>query len=241
MKNKLFILFIFFVICGFAQEVSFTGNVQDSSDNITLPSATVKLTNLRNTENILIRITGKDGSFAFSGIKPGIYLLHVSYMGYRDFTDTLRLLRRSIEGKTILLGKEAVSMNAIEVVGNAIPAEQKEDTIQYSAKGFKVNKDATAEDLLTKIPGIQRDGNTIKAQGEQVKQVFVDGKQFFGDDPAIALRNLPADLIDKVQIYDRMSDQSQFTGFDDGNTSKAINIITRMTRRNGKFGKLYGG
>lgn len=200
------------LLCSFpllAQEMSFTGTVKDSLDNGVLPSATVKISGIRNSESTYIRITKADGTFRFENIKPGIYLLQVSYMGYKDFTDTLRLMRRSISDRQLLLRPETVKMNAVEVVGNAIPAEQKEDTIQYSARGFKVNKDATAEDLLTKIPGIQKDGSSIKAQGEQVKQVFVDGKPFFGDDPTIALRNLPADLIEKVQVYDRMSDQSQ--------------------------------
>ncbi|MCK7527353.1 MAG: hypothetical protein MZV64_61990 [Ignavibacteriales bacterium] len=97
------------------------------------------------------------------------------------------------------------------------------------------------EELITKIPGVIREDGKIKTQGEDVKQILVDGKQFFGDDPDIALKNLPAELIEKIQIYDKMSDQAQFTGFDDGQSSKTINIITRQDRQRGQFGKLYAG
>ena len=134
-----------------------------------------------------------------------------------------------------------VQLEQVEVIGNIIQAEQKEDTVQFLAKGFKTNKDATAEELMTKIPGVQREEGKIKAQGEDVKQILVDGKPFFGEDPDIALKNLPAEIIEKIQIYDKMSDQAQFTGFDDGQSSKTINIITRQDRQRGQFGKLYAG
>ena len=134
-----------------------------------------------------------------------------------------------------------MQLEQVEVIGNAIQAEQKEDTVQFLAKGFKTNIDATAEELITKIPGVVREDGVIKTQGEEVKNILVDGKQFFGEDPDIALKNLPAELIEKIQIYDRMSDQAQFTGFDDGQSTKTINIITRQDRQRGQFGKLYAG
>ncbi|EDO25737.1 predicted protein, partial [Nematostella vectensis] len=115
------------------------------------------------------------------------------------------------------------------------------DTTQVNADAYKVNRDATTEDLLTKMPGVTTTGGTLKVNGEDVKEVLVDGKPFFGSDPNAAIKNLPAEVIDKIQVFNKQSDQSQFTGFDDGNSQKAINIITKAGKNNGQFGKVYGG
>ncbi|MBK8449701.1 MAG: hypothetical protein IPL42_06605 [Saprospiraceae bacterium] len=101
--------------------------------------------------------------------------------------------------------------------------------------------DATADQLVEKMPSINKENGTLKAQGDEVKQILVDGKPFFGNDPNLSLRNLPAELIDKVQIFDQLSEQSQFTGINDGNTVKTINIVTKNGMNNGQFGKLYAG
>src|SRR5204863_8119425 len=121
------------------------------------------------------------------------------------------------------------------------PSTQAGDTTQYNAKAFKTNPDANAEDLINKMPGITSQGGQVQAQGENVQQVLVDGKPLFGNDPNAALKNLPAEVIDKIQVFDKKSDQSQFTGFDDGNSQKTLNIITKSIFRNGQFGKVYGG
>jgi len=105
-----------------------------------------------------------------------------------------------------------------------------------------VNPDATAEDMVKKLPGVTVDKQgTVTAQGEQVRKVTIDGRDFFGDDATAALRNLPAEIIDKIQVFDRLSDQAQFTGFDDGNTLKSLNIFTKANMRNGQFGRMYAG
>ena len=133
-------------------------------------------------------------------------------------------------------------MGEVTVVTKTPPTQQNGDTIQYNASQFKVNPDATAEDMVKKLPGVTVDRQgTVTAQGEQVKKITIDGRDFFGDDATAALRNLPAEIIDKIQVFDRLSDQAQFTGFDDGNTLKAINIVTKANMRNGQFGRLYAG
>ena len=118
---------------------------------------------------------------------------------------------------------------------------QKDDTLEFNAGAFKVNPDADAADLVRKMPTIDISGKTISAQGESVTKIVVDGKPFFGNDPYAALKNLPADVIDKVQVYNEKSDQEQFTGFSEGNTTKTINIITKANKKQGIFGKIYGG
>src|SRR5690606_10219043 len=114
-------------------------------------------------------------------------------------------------------------------------------TTEFHADAFKTTTDADAEALVSKMPGITVQDGKVQAQGEDVKRVLVDGKEFFGDDPNAVLKNVPAEIIEKIQVFDEQSEQAQFTGFDDGNTNKTINIITRMRIREGTFGKFTAG
>ncbi|MBJ7428881.1 MAG: outer membrane beta-barrel protein, partial [Bacteroidia bacterium] len=129
----------------------------------------------------------------------------------------------------------------VTISEKAIRSQQKGDTTEYNANAYKTNPDANVQDLVTKMPGITVENGTVKAQGENVQKITIDGKEFFGDDVALALKNLPAEVVDKIQVFDRQSDQAQFTGFNDGNTIKAINITTKSGKSNGKFGRLYAG
>ena len=140
----------------------------------------------------------------------------------------------------LFMEQDTEILDELEVVGKIPVAVQLGDTTQYNASAFKTNPDANAEDLVRKMPGVTLENGVVKAQGEEVKKVLVDGKAFFGDDPAISLKNLPAEVIDKVQIFDQKSEQAQFTGFDDGDETKTINIVTKKNMRNGKFGRISG-
>src|SRR5688500_10294568 len=133
-------------------------------------------------------------------------------------------------------------LEEVLVTNEAPPVTLINDTIQYNAGSFKTQPNASVEQLLKKLPGVkvEKDG-TIKAQGETVQKVLVDGKEFFGNDPKIATKNLPADAIDKVQVYDRQSDQAQLTGFDDGNYEKTINLKLKKDKKKGVFGKAMAG
>ncbi|WP_394332167.1 outer membrane beta-barrel protein [Anditalea andensis] len=117
----------------------------------------------------------------------------------------------------------------------------KGDTTSFNANAFRTRENAVAEDLVRKIPGVTIQNGEIQARGEQVQKVLVDGREFFGNDPFLALRNLPSDVIDRVEILDQRSDQSRLTGFDDGNYARTINIVTKQDKRNGQFGRIYGG
>lgn len=158
---------------------------------------------------------------------------------YPVFQRTEEGMRISINLKTIELQPLATQMSAVEIRTQAFKI--KGDTTEMDATKFKTNPDATAEDLISKMPGISSSGGQVQAQGEQVKKVLVDGKPFFGEDPNAALKNLPAEVISKIQVFDGKSDQSLFTGIDDGNTSKTINIVTKSQFKNGKFGRFFGG
>ena len=172
------------------------------------------------------------------------FFLKVSFIGYEEYKQIVAIndSLRNIDLKTVFVPKTTVQLGGVTVVSKAAPVIQKGDTTQFSAGQYKVNPDATTEDLIKKMPGItvDKDG-TVTAQGEQVKKVTIDGKDFFGDDASAALRNLPSDIVDKIQVFDRLSDQAQFTGIDDGNSVKALNIVTKSGIKNGQFGRVYAG
>src|ERR1044071_642293 len=133
-------------------------------------------------------------------------------------------------------------LDEVVVKNEAPPVTLINDTVQYNANSFKTAPNASVEQLLKKLPGVQVDKDgTIKAQGEKVNKVLVDGKEFFGNDPKIATKNLPADAVDKVQVYNKQSDQAQLTGFEDGNYEKTINLKLKKDKKKGVFGKLMAG
>lgn len=223
-----------------AQNNFITGRVVDSKTSEPLSSANILLYELPDS-SMTGTATGRNGRFKIENVKPGAYALLVKYLGYKTFTANLEVTNKSIEMETIGLERDSVEIGQVIVTEKLPVMIQSGDTTVFNAEAFKVNKDAVAEDLLTKVPGIQVEDGKVKAQGEEVKKVYVDGKTFFGDDPNAALKNIPADIIDKIQMFDQQSEQAQFTGLDDGNTSKAINIVTRINIQNGTFGKLTAG
>jgi len=224
-----------------AQTFSIQGILHDQTDKLPLAGATVKL--IIKTDSSWKRnvISGKSGSFEFNDLAPQSYILLITAIGHEADSQSVILTDSSKNLGVILLSKQAKLLQEVTVQGTTPPVKQKADTLEYAASAFKVNPDANAEDMVKKMPGVTVDRGTVTAQGEQVRKVTIDGREFFGDDATAALRNLPAQVIDKIQVFDRMSDQAQFTGFDDGNSTKAINIVTRADMRNGQFGRLFAG
>jgi hypothetical protein len=192
-------------------------------------------------EDAKLGVTEADGSFKLTDIEQGGYKLKISFLGFEDLIREVTFNTQSIDLGILQLETAATQLAEVQVKEKVLTATQQGDTTSFNADAFKVMKDASAEDLVGKMPTVSVQGGKVQAQGEDVKQVLVDGKPFFGKDPTAALRNLPAEVIEKVQIYDQLSDQAQFTGFNDGNTSKTINIITRPNMRAGQFGKVYAG
>ncbi len=223
---------------------SIKGKLTDPSDNKPLVGATLTLTAVKDTMSVKKAVSDRSGSFRFQGLALESYLFQVSSIGYEEYKQliTINDSVRDIDLKTLFVPKTSVQLGGVTVVSKAAPVIQKGDTTQFSAGQFKVNPDATTEDLIKKMPGItvDKDG-TVTAQGEQVRKVTIDGKDFFGDDASAALRNLPSDIVDKIQVFDRLSDQAQFTGIDDGNSVKALNIVTKSGLKNGQFGRVYAG
>ena len=216
------------------------GTVADSSNGTPLSSANVILLKLPDS-TFTGAATDSRGKFIFNNIGQGRYNLIISYVGYQKYSEILRIRNRSIDLGTINLIPGELSIEDVEIIGRLTPVIQNADTTQYNADAFKTHKDADAMELVTKMPGITVADGKVKAQGEDVRKVLVDGRQFFGEDPTATLKNLPAEIVDRIQVFDEQTEQARFTGFDDGNTSKTMNVVTRMRIRQGTFGRFTGG
>ncbi|MEM9820368.1 MAG: carboxypeptidase-like regulatory domain-containing protein [Bacteroidota bacterium] len=239
MKYILPFLFLFVTIPIFAQQFDISGQVLNQNQKA-LIGAHLSL-QYPWGEEVKSAVSNQDGSFRFAAVEKGGYQLLVTFLGHQTTKVEVNIKDRSIQLEPILLGEGAVDLSEVEVKDKIPLAQQLGDTTQYNADAFKTMRDANAEELIEKMPGVVVEEGKVQAQGEEVKEVLVDGRPFFGNDPRAALRNLPAEVISKIQIFDQKSDQAQFSGFDDGETSKTINIITRPNMRSAQFGKLTAG
>jgi len=239
-KHLPLIIAIFMVLHLDAQDAELAGRLIDSKNQKTLQSASVFLFNEGDTSFQKFTTTDIGGRFSFDKLNPALYKLIISYVGYHTIEKKVPVAHKTDLGD--LQAYSAIEdLEEIEVVSEVPMAVQKGDTVQFNADAFKTNPDATAEDLAKKMPGIVIDDDNIQAQGEDVKKVLVDGKPFFGNDPRLALRTIPAEVIEKIEVFDKLSDQAEFTGFDDGESVKTMNIVTRPETRNGQFGRVYAG
>jgi hypothetical protein len=235
------LLFLFIGYFSFAQskDGSVTGRIVNAKDNTPIDYGTIAIKSLKDSSIVGTINTNKDGSFSISGLTPGSYRLYAAYLGLRNATKEFTIASGSSKFNIGDLAMEdaGLDLKTVEIRGDAPPVVVKKDTLEFNAASFKVRENAVVEDVLKKLPGVEvgKDG-TVKAQGETVTKVKVDGKEFFGSDPLLATKNLPADMIDKIQVIDQMSDQAQFTGVDDGNREKVINITTKKDKKNGIFG-----
>ncbi|MBX2841484.1 MAG: outer membrane beta-barrel protein [Flammeovirgaceae bacterium] len=243
--GKYLSIFIFLLLSfsSIAQENSndsIKGRLIDDENAEPLTGASVMLLHLSDS-TMKGMISKPDGSFVIPKVTPGKYLLRITFVGYQKLERNIEKTTEELDLDIIGLTPKTETLNEVVVEHKLPMAVQKGDTTEYNSAAFKTNPDADAEDLVKKMPGIVISNGQVQAQGEAVQEVLVDGKKFFGNDPTLALKSLPAEVIDKIQVFDKMSDQSQFTGFDDGQRTKTINIITKPDKRNGQFGKIYGG
>lgn len=228
-------------IIGFSQSsFSISGKVRLEEDNQAVQGVKVLLSDDAGND-LSGRLSDSRGLFRFSDLRPGKYTLTISLIGFETVEESIEILDQSISLEDIKLFAKEYQVDEVVIEGQEAIAEQKGDTVEYNASAFSTNPDASAQDLIQKMPGVVMENGQIKSQGEVVEQVLVDGKPFFGNDPNAALQNIPADIIQSVQVLDQQSDQAQFTGFQDGETTKTINIVTKPEKRVGKFGRAYAG
>ncbi len=241
-------IILFFVVAVVGQQAtgqsfSIKGQVLDTL-NLPLPSATVMLLNTADSSLVNFGVSDAQGRFELKSANRQEYIFKLSFTGFSTWT---RKLPPPEGGSVTDLGKirmepENNQIGEVVVQAEQVPVIVKKDTIEYNAGSFKTRPNENVEGLLKKLPGVEVDTEgTITAQGEQVKRVTVDGKEFFGRDPKLATRNLPADAVDKVQVYDKKSDQAEFTGIDDSEREKAINLELKEDRRHSAFGNVTAG
>lgn len=240
--KKTLLLFLLLIIVNnlSAQNSSVTGIVVDSLSRTPLYGASVTL---YTTNNVLLggAATDSKGKFILDQLRVGSYILKASNVGFKTYQQRIEVKSGLLDLKTIRLSVTDVKLGEVEVIDRPPLVILKKDTTEFMADAIQTNKDANAEELIAKMPGVVVQDGKVQAQGEDVKNVLVDGKPFFGDDPNAVLKNIPAEVVERIQVFDKQSEQSEFTGFNDGNTTKTINIVTRLNFRNGTFGKLSGG
>ena len=210
------------------------------------PVANATLTLMRQNDSALVSFTmsSNSGYFEIKNIPEGKYRLLVTHVNYHNLIRHFVIdnTHKSVDLLKIVMNDKTMMLDEVVVQSEAPPVTLLGDTVQYNAASFKTQPNANVEDLLKKLPGIQVDKDgTVKAQGEKVQKVLVDGKEFFGNDPKVATKNLPADAIDKVDVYNKLSDQAELTGFDDGNSEKTINLKLKKDKKKGLFGKINAG
>jgi hypothetical protein len=224
----------------FGQDFSVRGTVADSAG---AGIANAMVVALSGADSVLVRyaLADGDGRFTLRDLAPGDYILQVTSMGYLTIRQDLVVESRDVDAGRVVMQVAALEMDPLVVSAEQVPFVNRRDTLDYNAAAFQVRPNATVEDLLARLPGVTVDDDgTITAQGEEVTQVLVDGKEFFGSDPTIATRNLPADAVDRVQIYDRRSDMAEFTGIEDGQEERTVNLQLREAARRGVFGSVSG-
>ena len=223
---------------------SVKGVVVDVASNIKLVNSSISI--LRAKDSTLIKFTraAQDGSFTLNNLSKGKFIVLVTYPGYADFVEHFALdsVKPDHDFGNLNLFLKSKLLEEVIVQGKVTAIKIKGDTTEYNAKAFSIEANSKVEDLLKQLPGIEvdKDGK-ITAQGKKVNKVLVDGEEFFGDDPTLVTKNIRGDMVDKVQVYDKKSDQAAFTGIDDGVKDKTINIKLKEGKKNGYFGKLDGG
>lgn len=222
---------------------SIRGKLVDTTTSQAIVDATISLLQAKDSTLVTFTLSNKEGVFEFRNVATGSYRLIITHEGFNETRQSVSL---TSESRQIDLGlltppKNYKTLGEVVVTSEA-PIVVKNDTIQFNASGFRTQANATVEDLLKKLPGMEvdREGN-VKSQGEQVQRVLVDGKEFFGNDPKLATKNLTADMVESVQVFDDMSDQAKFTQMDDGNRTKTINIKLKKDRNRGYFGRALAG
>jgi len=238
------LVFSFFAVTiAFAQHANLKGSITDTLNKQNLSNTVISL--LKAKDSVLVKFTrsDKNGNFEMKNLPEGNFFLLISYPAYADYIFQLTLNKDTLADIGVIkMTLKSRLLQEVLVKQKVAAVRMKGDTIEYNTDSFKVREGASVEEMLRKMPGLQidKDGK-ITAQGQSVEKVLVDGEEFFGDDPTMATKNLQADAIDKVQVFDKKSDQAAFTGIDDGSKTKTLNLTLKEDKKKGYFGKVELG
>lgn len=234
--------FLVFIALMASAQSSVSGVVRDSLTNDPLMGARVEL---RSAADSLMKSASSEekGNFHFVNIPNGSYTLKIYFVGFKPYQKKFVLnAENTSETFNVLLPLDMTILSAVDINAEPPMVVLKGDTTEFNAGAFTTEPYADADALIGQLPGAEIDGEgKLTFQGEEVQRIMVDGKEFFSTDPRIAMKTIPADIISKLQVIDEQSDQAKFTGFDDGERKKVINIVTKPDRRHGYFGKIAGG
>lgn len=242
MKNFVIISLLFLTAAtGFAQH-SIQAMVFDAKNGLPIELGAVRL--LRAADSTLVTggQTDVKGNFILPKIKPGKYTLTISMVGYETYRQKISMENKNLILKNLQLREDARMLKEVEVRGTAAQMVVKGDTMEYNATAFKTAQNAVVEDLLKRLPGVEISAEgKITVHGQEIKKIRVNGKKFFSDDVEMATKNIPAELVDKVQVLDQKSDMALLTGFEDNDTERIINLTFKANRKKGTFGNITGG
>jgi hypothetical protein len=218
-----------------------TGTIVDDQGD-PLIGASVRLLTVGDSTQVKAAVANNSGQFNLSGIKSGTYLLEASYIGSTTNWQRVTVKDQNLAVKKIVLSESATVLKEAVVSGIRTPIKVMEDTIEFNADSYKTQPNAVVEDLLKRLPGVEvgSDGK-ITANGKEVTKILVDGKEFFSDDPKVASKNLPVNIVDKLQVVDRKSDLARITGVEDGEEETVINLTVKKGMNNGWFGNTEWG
>jgi len=220
------------------------GFVVDTAYSAKLANSSISVLNAKDSTLVNFGFAAENGSFTIDQLSPGQFILLVTYPGYADYVENFKLdsIHREKDFEKLSLTLIANLLQGVIIKGKATAIKIKGDTTEFNASSYVIQPNSKVEDLLKQLPGIQidKDGK-ITAQGQTVNKVLVDGEEFFGDDPTLVTKNIRGDMVDKVQVYDKKSDQATFTGIDDGVKAKTINIKLKEDKKQGYFGKADAG
>jgi len=246
MRIKLILLFCCLYSLRLSAQIGYSvkGAVADTDSRIKLSQAGISVLNLKDSILVNYAFSIEDGSFIVANLPAGNFLLLISYPEYADYVEPFMLDAQHPlhDFGNLNLRLKTKLLQEVMIKGQVRAIKIKGDTTEFNAKAYSIQPNDKVEDLLKQLPGIQidKDGK-ITANGETVNKVLVDGEEFFGDDPTLVTKNIRADMVDKVQLYDKKSDQAAFTGIDDGQKTKTLNIKLKDDKKNGAFGRLSGG
>ncbi len=241
MKKTLLIVLLLFLgsIAAFAFNI--TGRVIDNAGE-PMMRATVRLLSSRDSSVVKGALTNDNGAFRLPDVAAGRYILETSYTGYSPVHKIITMSRKDLAVGRITLSEDAIMLKGTMVVGVRPAVKVMEDTIEFTADSYKVQPNAVVEDLLKRLPGVEVDSEgKITANGKEVTKILIDGKEFFSDDPKVASKNLPVNMVEKLQVVDRKSDLARLTGVDDGEEETVINLTVKKNMQNGWFGNAEAG